>query len=474
MPTKIAYFYNNYPDGSAEDFQAPNNIPKSMERTLEVAIFDYAPGSTKLKDKNHYTVKAIVPDVRQVNTFGATTFWKSEGDNVRSEKEIYECSTADCNYFKLIDADVVQGHNIQTCPSCGNETLEFSDKIAIEPKNFSIIPNDIIESDLLDVSTNNRLAVSGLNPIKWDGHPQLSNLKMAYQEAGQTSLDFIYKINKGIDKGIELGSGLITDNVRGLRMSPNKHPRQYWLYTRKNTDTLSFIVYLFENQFFNLRIENNINANLEKKAVFLSAATILQRCFADILDIDPREIEFANPEITTVTINEIIYKTFQLTFYDGHDNGSGYVRAIKEKLREKNSLLEFIRDSKFYKAIILDEHEEFCTGNSCYKCIRTYDNSALHGLLDWRMGLHLVNFMSDSNYLMDFDEIKIYVNRIAGNLFTSKIFRKQDQNLAIELLENGIVKKIITHPIGQFDIAKYKAENPQVEHQSIYGLILSS
>lgn len=476
MPTKVAYFYNNYPVGRAEDFQAPNNIPQTMDRTLEVAIFDYAPGSTKLKDKNYYTVKAIVPEVRQVNSYGQQTLWKSEGDYKRSEKEIYECSTPDCNYFELMDFDADKEHIAHDCPSCGNQTLLFSDKIAIEPRNFSVIPNDNTESDQLDVSSNNRLAVSGLKPIEWDTFPHKSNLRLDYQEAGNLSSNFIYKINKGIDNGIDLGSGRIIDNIKGLRMAPNVDPKQYWLYTRKNTDTLSFIVHNFYNLHFNLKVENDIHENLEKKAVFLSAATILQRSFADILDIDPREIEFANPEITTVSINGTIYKTFQLTFYDGHDNGSGYVRAIKKRLEEKNSLLELIGESKFFETLIHDDHNRFCSENSCYKCIRTYDNSALHGLLDWCMGLNLIKFMSDPNYLIDFNEIKIYVDRISRNMYSSEIFTDANQNSAIVLSKNGVNKYLITHPIGEFDFAAFKTANPEaeVEQKSIYGLILSS
>jgi hypothetical protein len=33
------------------------------------------------------------------------------------------------------------------------------------------------------------------------------------------------------------------------------------------------------------------------------------------------------------------YWSLNPTFYDGHDNGSGYVRAIKEILEQKNSLI---------------------------------------------------------------------------------------------------------------------------------------
>lgn len=235
---------------------------------------------------------------------------------------------------------------------------------------------------------------------------------------------------------------------------------------------------MFDSLNFDLTNRGNVHHNLEKKAVFLSAGTILQRCFSDILDIDPREIEFANPTTTTVAINGTNHKTFQLTFFDGHDNGSGYVRKIKEMLISSGdtSLIDFISNSKFFQYMKGTDHDLFCSSSSCYKCIRTYDNSALHGLLDWRMGLDLIEYMSDPNFMLDFVKIESYVNRISKNMYDSKIVTDAEGNSAIALSEktNGNHKYLITHPIGKYDVGAYLAGNPGVESKSIYGLMLIS
>jgi hypothetical protein len=267
----------------------------------------------------------------------------------------------------------------------------------------------------------------------------------------------------------------IYQGVNGLLFNAN-NAKQYWLYTRKNTDTLSFVVHTFLNQKFDLTVEQNVQANLEKKAVFLSAATILQRCFGDILDIDPREIEFANPDFTTISINGQPYKSFQLTFYDSHDNGSGYVRRVKELLEERSSLLDLIESSNFYNnALTTHHHKSSCFSGSCYKCIRTYDNSSLHGLLDWRLGLDLIKFMSNVNFELDFNDFQQYVLNIAGiNRYSAQIQTDGDGNKAIEVVDlSGNPIFLVTHPISKFDITTYEASNPNVEAKSVYSLILS-
>jgi DEAD/DEAH box helicase domain-containing protein len=485
MPTKVALFYNNYPRPDFNNIR--DNTPDSMDRTIDVAIFDYSPGTVKLKDKVEYTVKAIVPRVIRRRTPNNNFIWEADGLEIRSDRVVYECRYENCKWFDLEPTNQDNYYPPKQCPKCNQpDSLQKIDTIAIEPRNFSGIKTDSDQNpvDRRDVSSNNRLAISRLGNINW-GNPELEfgNICLSYKipEAGE----YIYKINKGAAGSIPLTSGDVIwgnwGNVRGLVMPQDvaQNPCQYWLFTRKNTDTLSFIVKYFQSQKFDFSPGNNENKSNSLKAVFLSAATILQRCFADILDIDPREIEFANPEITTVNTPSGFSQTFQVTFYDSHDNGSGYVKRIKERMSaEATDLHDFISTSRYYESIVSDDHRSGCRSGSCYKCIRTYENSQLHGLLDWRLGLDLIRFMGDRNYIIDFREFADYVLSTLSNAgYAVQVVTDQDGNSAVSVTLDGTPKYIVTHPIARFDEVKFRADNPDyadVEVMNLYELMLIS
>ena len=470
MPTKVAQFYNNYDFEENNKAESGKNTPDSMDRTIDVAIFDYSPGTIKLKDKFEYSVKAIVPNVIQQRVPRTNYFkWESDGDEYRSKMIVYKCITEGCERIELVAVNENEVYPEKDCPNCNQKnSLSKSDIIAIEPKNFSIIPNDKDETEKKDVSSNNRLALSGLGIIRWDFQDnQLGNLCLDFKESEEDK--YIYKINKGANGSILLKNrnNIIGNlgNVNGMVLETNgtQNAKQYWLYTRKNTETLSFIAKDFYNKTFDLKFHDGIHnkeLNLSKKAVFLSAATIIQRCFADILDIDPREIEFTNPDITSVDVKGQLHKTFQITFYDSHDNGSGYVRKIKELMENSGSIHEFIQTSKFYKVFIDQSHKESCISGSCYKCIRTYENSMLHGLLDWRLGLDLVAYMGTEKFSVDFDSFKNYVlSKLSGSGFSTELIEDGENNKAIAVYLNAKPELIVTHPITRFDVGYFKAEN---------------
>jgi hypothetical protein len=47
-------------------------------------------------------------------------------------------------------------------------------------------------------------------------------------------------------------------------------------------------------------------------------------------------------------------------------------------------------------------HELECV-TGCYKCLQRYGNQAFHGLLDWRLGLDVIQLLLDSNFVAGID-----------------------------------------------------------------------
>ena len=124
----------------------------------------------------------------------------------------------------------------------------------------------------------------------------------------------------------------------------------------------------------------------------------LLRQFATIqeLDIGTDELQV---EVRPVRRDENVYG--QIFLADKLANGAGYCRHLaefneKSELRLKNILQNMIReDSKFYLELV--NHGNQCD-SSCYQCMRDYLNMSYHPLLDWRLGLDLVNLCLNKDY----------------------------------------------------------------------------
>ena len=114
------------------------------------------------------------------------------------------------------------------------------------------------------------------------------------------------------------------------------------------------------------------------------------------MDISTDELQV---EVRPVRQDQNVYG--QIFLADKLANGAGYCRHLAEsnekgELRLKKVLQNIVKeDSKFYLELV--DHGHQCD-SSCYKCMRDYSNMAYHPLLDWRLGLDLVNLCLDKNY----------------------------------------------------------------------------
>lgn len=141
-------------------------------------------------------------------------------------------------------------------------------------------------------------------------------------------------------------------------------------------------------------------------AAFYSAATLIQRTFADKIDIQPEEIEISEVKIDSITGVPIIFMN------DEAPNGAGFVSLLTSvdpstgNLRLKDVMNDIVKgknsNSNFVKSII--SHQNTCK-TSCPKCLNTFYNRGVHHILDWRLGMDLIKLMFDENYTMGYDDL---------------------------------------------------------------------
>jgi hypothetical protein len=137
------------------------------------------------------------------------------------------------------------------------------------------------------------------------------------------------------------------------------------------------------------------------KAAYYSAAFIIRSAAAQLLDIDPEELDISNVRRIQnpdgVFVGEIVIN-------DHLANGAGFAAQIQ---KQWSALLGSIiyqnpDPDTFAGSLIADAHANNCD-SSCYDCLRQYRNMNYHGLLDWRLGLSLLRILSSSLFKSGLD-----------------------------------------------------------------------
>ena len=117
-------------------------------------------------------------------------------------------------------------------------------------------------------------------------------------------------------------------------------------------------------------------------AAFWSFAEVLRRACQVALDIDPQELVMGLQAIYVEGT-----PSFRVFLADALDNGAGYASELGHR--------------EAFKRILDEAREELARGwespshadctVSCPDCLRSYDNRRLHGALDWRLALDMLD-----------------------------------------------------------------------------------
>lgn len=142
------------------------------------------------------------------------------------------------------------------------------------------------------------------------------------------------------------------------------------------------------------------------KAAYYSAAFILRATAASDLDIDPDEIEVVDVRQAPVAGGG---RVGEIALSDYLANGAGFVNWMhtnwQSLIRKVNSTTE--SKGTFIGELTKDEHLATCD-SSGYDCLRQFRNMAYHGLLDWRLGLSMLRCLFDLQFRAGLDGLFTY------------------------------------------------------------------
>lgn len=140
-------------------------------------------------------------------------------------------------------------------------------------------------------------------------------------------------------------------------------------------------------------------ANPEARAAWYSLGFLARRAAAVVLDVAESELDVGIQPVMDMR-TPFAPPSARIFVCDSLENGAGYSTHLGTPA-EFERLLQFMLGNagppslSFYDPIVGSPHEIECS-SSCHRCLRDYGNMPYHPLLDWRLALDMVRLALDS------------------------------------------------------------------------------
>ncbi len=376
MPSRVRVLYH-------ELFGSKASL---IDRDLDLAITEFAPGSQRTKDKRvHQAIGFTAP----LQNRGAR--WQpSSSEPLPARRWMSRCER--CHFTTTTDVQP-QG---TTCPECGCATSDdpafrfFQFAVPLAFRTILSKGDDSIEEGELLATGVSTVAESDPNPC-WPVSE--TNSAIAYSAAGR-----VYRVNSR--RGQLFRGALGTTVRRGLRLEHQWIDERFqaddeMAFTQEAVTEAVAIVAPKTTDVLRVRpatvspgllLDPLASAGI--KAAYYSAAFILRFVAAEELDIDPDELD-----ISYVRQIELANGTRagEIIINDHLANGAGFTAWIEGNLAKILGTATSVNAPRntFIGALLSDDHRMTCD-SSGYDCLQNYRNMAFHGLLDWRLGVSLL------------------------------------------------------------------------------------
>ncbi|TCQ09611.1 helicase-like protein [Rhizobium sp. PP-F2F-G36] len=397
----------------------------TIDRDQDMAIFDFAPGSVRTREKLRHRCIGFSGTLREPQEHG-TDFgvpMKPLANWFKHDFDLRFCD--ECGAWSR------NSEQATTCRFC-NATMKDAGIRCITPTAYrsELRPT----GDSLKSRVGQRITLASLgkpNQQKTD-----ENITVSFAERSE-----IFLVNPGVSDEtdfagfeVEEATDMAAKNIRWFRTRPRlKLAGQAILAEtvaddpggRYRSDGVKVTACLASPKVTNsLQIgPNRLNENLRLldmdvgiamrnrrdpsrtsvRAAAISATEILVQRAAFELDIAPEEFDALAPNIMK-TSGKDARPYIQIS--DALPNGSGFCRhlLVDSKLPVSNLLASILDDAaKWPRDVVSDANHMKVCGSACYKCLQRYNNRNFHGLLDWRLGLSYLRAFVDPAYQCGFE-----------------------------------------------------------------------
>lgn len=375
----------------------------TIDRDLDLAVTEFAPGSQRTKDKRILESIGFTAPLLYRNGRWSPT----EADPLPGLRWMSRCER--CHFTRTADLEPAD----TTCPECGcgpDERPAYRVFRYAAPLGFrtDLGPGGDAKEDVEFLPTGaGTVAESDPNPCaEVDG----TNTSIGYSASGR-----VYKIN---DRHGQLFRGILgaTTTLRGLQ-----HLTGQWIDERYHAEgehhrfepagDLQSLAIAAPKTTDVLRVRpSHVREGLcldplfssgGVKAAYYSAAFIVRTVAAEELDTDPEEFDVSNVRQIDLPDGS---KAGEIVLNDHLPNGAGFVAWISTHWP---GLLDVAiatdrPANTFIGALTSRAHRSACD-SSGYDCLRQYRNMSYHGLLDWRLGLSLLRALHSADFAAGID-----------------------------------------------------------------------
>lgn len=390
MPSRVRDLYHYNP--------SKNKNIASIDRDLDLAVAEFAPGAEKTKDKRIYTSIGFTAPLLSDNKNG---FVPADNDPLSQRKWMLRCLR--CQYTETSDHEFEN----TVCPKCEAKPEEdfrvFKWAVPLAFRTSLNRGSDAKEEH--DVLISGASSVAESKPQKFKPIDN-TNTHTAFSETGRV---FRVNDNRGnLFKG-SLGKASFgrsekilefqwiderfQNQSNGVKFKDRGESEELAIVAPKTTGVLRIKPTSVPTGLCLDPIAPSSGSAI--KAAFYSAAFIIRAVAAQELDIDPDELDVSG--LRQVELEKTGNKVGEIVISDRLPNGSGFTLWLEQHWQD--ILIEKIikAQNTFVAAIMSQQHRDKCD-SSCHECLRHYRNINYHGLLDWRLGLSLLRALGDENF----------------------------------------------------------------------------
>ncbi|MGP4990441.1 DEAD/DEAH box helicase [Glutamicibacter ardleyensis] len=395
------------------------------DRPLSMAITNYAPGAEVVRDRMIHVAAGFVNyEHRNGKVFSSDPLGKEH-----TVSSCPECSTT-----------VIDKPNVTVCPSCNSQMRVFS---LYEPLGFrtTYMPRPYrIDQARSQTKSLPSFVSTGDEP---QGEP-VGAVDVRLYEQGKL---LQYNDNRG-----RLFELVKTDDDDSVVAINSELYRRGWKGKPENGKDLG------KSAIGEIRTTDAMTVDFSRlatsggfvptaphvvpagEAALWSMAEVLRTAAKQQLDIDPQEMQAGLQHRTANGVSSA-----RVFLADSLENGAGYAAQIAKPdvfgklIKETRQALQEEFEGKSHRA---------CS-TSCPDCLRSWDNQRLHGVLDWRLALDVLDLSSElelnlSRWFDRIDEVRSIAESLHSDI---RVERVGEDGTPMILLDDARVGVLIGHPL---------------------------
>jgi DEAD/DEAH box helicase domain-containing protein len=420
MPTRVRVLHTKLLGGG----QSARVETTTIDRDLELAIQEFAPGQELVQDKRvHRSVGYagyLPPALYRLR--GQPWRLESTTDGLGNPIHLNECT--ECGSVNRVAG--VERATVH-CSVCTSELDLDATRPCHTPRAFV---TDFEPKARRDEDTRSTRATR--TSIAGDRLPEMTCVSGTNVALGLNRQSTLYRLNRGVRsedrwQGLSARRGDLATRTadehtrafvanlwidpdapcQSLRLEADEDatPREgFYLVAPRVTDSLLLhpehlprgIVFEREP---GSPTDQPLPTSIGFRAGALSASFMLVYAAASALDVDPDEFEVLAPRVIPGSDGR---PRPVLQIADRLVNGSGLCDVLATARYGAPPIVGMMRDLLREPSYLSEEHRGRCD-QACYECLCRFGNQPWHGLLDWRLGLDTLSLLADPGFRVGMD-----------------------------------------------------------------------